>query len=368
MDQDITAQFVNSILKPGGDLPLIEQTALNGDLQLLRDAAALLIAAGAPTELSYAGTIIRVLAITPDAEAIEHAAQLLVEENNDGRLLSTVAMLACCQSADHLRQFLLKHLMDSKYVELMALLVQELVLRSKASIIKEPAERLWRQLREKQHPLAWLPIDLSPIEGNIALGEYRTLQQIAAGRRLLERLRQGADSPVFESEEECDKEAETTPTDDAVQKNKPKANSSGVFESLSEILPAPARLASCVESWQDSKSKSEARMFDFYPASIDFESALRRLPLECLRNFFGEPKFSETDVSDVFSILFSAASGGDAYSSRREGAYGRLNAWQSMATCAGSAPRGIIRTVLHKGCAITLVRPRDRSLSVITTG
>ena len=317
-----TANFVDSILRPGGGLRLIEKTALEGDLELLKEAAALMIATGTQTDLSYVRYIIKVLAEAPRVDTVERAAQLVFELNSKPSLRSTASRLAACQNVEVLQQFLLKHLMDSTYVELMALLVQELVLRSQVGAIKEPAEQLWCQLREMKHPLAWLPLVLSPIERNITLTQYRTLAQVASGC-------------YFESI--CGSFEEARPTEQTVLK-KPQTHTSGRFELLRERLPAPAHLARCVE-WKHPESKCEARIFDFLPAGVEFESTLGQLPLDCLRNFFREPEFRVTDMSDVFSIFFQAASCGDALSiSHQYGAYGRLSAWQSMASCAGCVP------------------------------
>lgn len=102
------------------------------------------------------------------------------------------------------------------------------------------------------------------------------------------------------------------------------------------------RIRSAVANWEEeSNGRSEARTFrlsEAIPASAVTDTLLRSLGLECLRDATPiDLQPVPITPSSAFRSLFAAASTGGAYNSGHYGAYGRYEAWRSMAGLVGAS-------------------------------
>jgi hypothetical protein len=150
-------------------------------------------------------------------------------------------------------------------------------------------------------------------------------------------------------------------------------------------------LRAAVAHWaRESNGVVEARSFVLNPwlSSEDLSIAgLMSLGLDCLRET--KPKhvhIARVAPSRALSILFSAASGGGAYSGSPRGAHGRLAAWQSLAGLVGARDDASVEAIaaLAKQCTwweftaengwffqvawdlgLVALRPQGRSLAVL---
>ncbi len=200
--------------------------------------------------------------------------------------------------------------------ELRACLVHELVLRG--VVVEEiPAIAGWAASPHwSHHPLRWLPMTLSHVEGSLDLPSYST--------------RGSSHSMPY----------------------KPSKSSKLAVLAHTDVPPwvdvtteaVGTAMAAAVANWaEESNGRIEARAFDL-AAPLDTASvmnALLALGLDCLRGVGKKAPLSVAvqSAARVWRVLFAAASTGGAYNSGSRGAYGRLAAWQSFAALAG-CPEG----------------------------
>ncbi|MEV4708145.1 DUF6183 family protein [Actinoplanes sp. NPDC049316] len=187
--------------------------------------------------------------------------------------------------------------------ELRACLLQEIVLRGGSVDHPWTESSHWRH-----HPLAWLPRSLTPMEGRPDLPAYS---------------RTGGSGPV--------------PSLTA-----PPARNRGPVPAARETTTdtEAAAISSAVANWTErSNGRIEARTFaldgDLDPGAVG--GLLRSLRLASFEDPKTEP--GPCTVTQVWQLLFTAASCGGAYGDAQHGAYGRLLAWRSVAALAG-APHG----------------------------
>jgi len=104
--------------------------------------------------------------------------------------------------------------------------------------------------------------------------------------------------------------------------------------------PETAILTSrAVANWAaKSNGRIEAHSFALDAPAGSLSALLPTLKLACLTDDKRRPTVSvdSCDAARVWSILFAAASTGGAYNHGLCGAYGRLEAWKSMAVLTGS--------------------------------
>ncbi|MFF2149037.1 DUF6183 family protein [Kitasatospora sp. NPDC058190] len=189
--------------------------------------------------------------------------------------------------------------------ELRACLLHELVLRG-APVAKLPEARAWAEASPSwaEHPLAWLPWALDPLEGTPGLPHYRR-GGVSHGRPY--GLPQGA----------------------------PLNGCAGVPVEVGEEEP---RLTAAVERWaRRYNGRVEAAVFDadgpVAPEALP--GTLAALPLDCVE----DPVVVPTTAAEAWRRLFAAAStGGGGEDGWWYGAYGRLAAWRSLAALAGAGP------------------------------
>ncbi|WP_319595423.1 DUF6183 family protein [Streptomyces sp. ID05-04B] len=255
--------------------------------------------------------LLRLLATTPGPGNVAQALRLVSSVEAADRKLDRYA--ASLLASSHPAEELAAAFTGNASEELRACLVHELVLRGVA-VAETPGIAGWATSPHwKHHPLGWLPLALSDVEGQPDLPSYSTRGSSHSmpygpsenGRVAVER---GAHVPPVE---------ETT-------------------------TPAVAKgISAAVANWaEDSNGRVEARVFAL-AASLDIESvpsALLALGLECLKDSGRKTAFSVVvcPPDQAWRVLFAAASSGGAYNSGARGAYGRLAAWQSLACLAGA--------------------------------
>ncbi|MGW0221568.1 DUF6183 family protein [Streptomyces tendae] len=256
--------------------------------------------------------LLRLLATTPGSGNVAQALRLVSStEAADGKLDRYAAsLLASSQPAEELAVAFTGHATE----EVRACLVHELVLRG-VDVTEAPGIAGWATSSHwRLHPLGWLPLALSELEGRPDLPSYG-----AHG---------GSHSmpygPPVNREVPRDDRAPVPP----------------VEETTTEAVAKTTGVA--VTNWaEESNGRIEARVFDL-GAPLEAESVprmLMALGLKCLEGA-GTKKAALTVATcppeHPWRVLFAAASTGGAYNSGVRGAYGRLAAWQSVAGLSGA--------------------------------
>ncbi|MBB5804321.1 hypothetical protein F4560_004089 [Saccharothrix ecbatanensis] len=257
--------------------------------------------------------LLRSLTTTAGQQNVTQALRLVSSVGAGGNALGRYAasLLAAAQSPDDLAVAFAGQAAE----ELHACLVHELVLRG--VVVTETRIAEWATSSYWQdHPLSWLPLTLSNVEGRPSMPGYSR--------------HGGSHSLPFGPSE--GRGAATVST------------AGGPLARETTTQEAVAAVTAAVMNWTDeSNGRIEARVFDF-AEPLDAESTPKALPaleLECL-NGVGEKaavSVSACAPSQVWALLYAAASTGGAYNSGVYGAYGRLAAWQSLAGLSG-APEG----------------------------
>ncbi|MFG2142660.1 DUF6183 family protein [Streptomyces sp. NPDC048696] len=258
--------------------------------------------------------LLRLLATTAGPENVTQVLRLISLDEVTSRKLDryTASLLASSHEASDLAAAFTGRAPE----ELRACLVHELVLRG-VVVEDTPGIARWATSPHwSHHPLGWLPLTLSDVEGSADLPSYSVhgrSHSMPYGPSESRELAVIADARVPSAEET------TTPS-------------------------AATAMSRAVANWaEESNGRIEARVFGL-AEPLDPESvpaALLTLGLECLH---GAGKKAPLSVgvrppAQAWRVLFAAASTGGAYNSGSYGAYGRLAAWQSLAALAGS-PEG----------------------------
>ncbi|MFF4041263.1 DUF6183 family protein [Streptomyces sp. NPDC001816] len=258
--------------------------------------------------------LLRLLATTAGPENVTQALRLISSDEVTSRKLDryTASLLASTHEATDLAAAFTGRASE----ELRACLVHELVLRG-VFVEDTPGIAGWATSPHwSHHPLGWLPLTLSGVEGNADLPSYSirgSSHSMPYGPSESRELAVTADARVPSAEE-------TT------------------------TQAAAKAMGRAVASWaEESNGRIEARVFGL-AEPLDAESvptALLTLGLECLHGAGKETPLSVAvrPPAQAWRVLFAAASTGGAYNSGSYGAYGRLAAWRSLAALAGS-PEG----------------------------
>jgi uncharacterized protein (TIGR02996 family) len=247
------------------------------------------------------------LALTPGLASAEGLLRVLAERPDDTAMPAAASVLASGQTPSVLLTLLARHGADRRLAELLACLVQEMVLRG-VILDGQPSVE---ELREG-HPLAALPLHLTGIEQG--LGHYlpsyetrtinfqRTQAPRAAARPLPSGL--GASPAVF-----------SDVTDEAARSD----------------------IGAAVRNWQEkSNGLVEARVLRASRPLTEDDLTLGLLTALGLEPLQGAVSAGCVPPSEAACALFSAACNGGAYSDGHRGAYGRLQMWRSMAGLAGA--------------------------------
>ena len=256
--------------------------------------------------------LFRVLATTPGPGHVAEALRLASSTETADRKLDRYAasLLASSQPVEELAVAFGGNASD----ELRACLVHELVLRG-ADVTETPGIAGWATSPHwRHHPLGWLPLALSDVEGQPDLPSYSA--------------RGGSHSMPFGSPANREMRADAGAHVPSVEETTTEAATKGI--------------GTAVANWvEESNGRIEARVFDL-AASLVAESVpsmLLGLGLECLKGAGKKSTFSVAACppDQAWRVLFAAASTGGAYNSGARGAYGRLAAWQSLAGLSGTA-------------------------------
>ncbi|MFV2126745.1 DUF6183 family protein [Micromonospora sp. LOL_013] len=238
---------------------------------------------------------VRLIAVVQDRRQIRYAASLLASAH-------TAADLAAVFDADGSE-------------ELRACLLQELVLRG-----AEVHHRWVVSPHRRQHPLGWLPLSLTPIEGHPSRPRYHH----GGGSHDLPAM---AAEPVH-GHCPVPRWQETTTSGEA------------------------AALSAAVDNWATgSNGRIEAQTFafddDLPPDAVG--DALVSVDLECTLGL--TTGLGTCSPPQAWRQLFAAASTGGAYNRGEFGAYGRLLAWRSVAALVGAAngaSAGDVEALAHR--------------------
>ncbi|MFF3061980.1 DUF6183 family protein [Streptomyces sp. NPDC057909] len=258
--------------------------------------------------------LLRLLATTNGPESVAQAVRLVSSTEVASSKLDryTASLLASSHEATDLAAAFTGRASE----ELRACLVHELVLRGVA-VEKTPGITGWATSPHwSHHPLGWLPLTLSYMEGSADLPSYS--------------IRGSSHSMPFGPSESHELAVIASARVPSAEETTTEATATA--------------MAKAVANWaEESNGRIEAREFDL-AEPLDAESVptvLLTLGLECLH---GAEKKAALSVAvrppaQAWRVLFAAASTGGAYNSGAYGAYGRLAAWQSLAALAGS-PEG----------------------------
>ncbi|MFB7588250.1 DUF6183 family protein [Streptomyces sp. NPDC056169] len=254
--------------------------------------------------------LLRLLATTPGPGNVAQALRLVSSAEAADRKLDryTASLLASSHPAEELAVAFTGNATE----ELRACLVHELVLRG-VGVTETPAIAGWAtSLHWRHHPLGWLPLALSDVEGQPDLPSYSA--------------RGGSHSMPY------------GPSANRRVGVDAGAHVPSVEETTTEA--AAKGIGAAVANWaEESNGRVEARVFDL-AASLEAESvpsALLALGLECLKGAGKTFSVAACPPGQAWRVLFAAASTGGAYNSGARGAYGRLAAWQSLAGLSGAA-------------------------------
>lgn len=221
----------------------------------------------------------------------------------EGARADVTARLACVHSLETIE----KILPEVADLETAGLLLHEAIVRGKIIGATPASVGVYNRLKEKNHPLAWLPLELLHCETDLPLRSYA---RTGSGWGFPE-----APQPFFQIE---------------IESESPNRTFSEVMDEVRVGL-----IGSADQDWRDhSNGKNEVRIFCVGPfGQFSFEKTLPTLGLESA----GRDLKVEENVSPigVFQHLFGVSANGGAYSRGCRDAYGRLNAWKSLAGLCG---------------------------------
>jgi hypothetical protein len=205
-------------------------------------------------------------------------------------------------------------------LETAALVLQEAVVRRKMTAESSAGQDVYERLAKANHPLGSLPVTLFDLEEGILLPDYGLGSM-------------GTSIPFGPTREQPT--VATRP-----------------FESNSEITETTCAeranlISTAVMNWKDeSNGKIEARTFRVrFSEGYSVAAILPRLGLESIKLTDVMHARENATAKEVFTVLFSAASGGGAYNHGNFAAYGRLLAWRSLAGLAGSSPAATVAAI-----------------------
>jgi hypothetical protein len=194
------------------------------------------------------------------------------------------------------------------HAELMALLLHEAVLRGVILDGMPVIERLTERLRSRRHPLAWLSLRLLP-------------QEEALRRRLAAYNRRAREWQIPRDEE------------DGTLHFVPDTPVASIPRDVTRATASEA-IKTAVAEWFN----HDARVYTLEPPAADVSPALLlALGLELLEGAERrDVTLRKIAYGDALGELFTIAAYGGPYESGHGGAYGRLEAWRSLAALAGA--------------------------------
>jgi|GEM_PF-6239981 len=216
---------------------------------------------------------------------------------------------------------------DARAFEEQSCLLHELVVRERSHAALPGAVMHAARMRERGHPLAWLPthllftdLFLPSLATRFNINSYGNGGEVGYGSAL------GAT---------------------AVPLDAPRVITNEEFPPESPVFAA-------VRSWEaESGGRLEGRVFRLdreLSASAVSRLWFTRLPADSVHgSIVGVQWFvNRAAAANTLGALFAAAQAGGAYSRGEFGAYGRLHAWQSLGALAGCAPEASIDEVARE--------------------
>jgi uncharacterized protein (TIGR02996 family) len=269
----------------------------------------------------------RILALKPGQASMDALVEgLHARPQTPARIRSIASLLAYGQRRDVLQYLFEFHGSDGRCAELLACLVQEMVLRKDDVYDLTPLVRFMLEMRVGGHPLAQLPLALVRVESELRY--YLPLYNATSLSLSLPR------SP-------------------SRQPGQPlPIGTTDVPMNVAEVIDSASagRIVAVVRNWQEeSNGQVEVRIFRAEHPIAEGELTvqfLRSLGLGALRGAGEEDVRAERiPASRAACILFSAASSGGAYGRGLLGAYGRLEMWRSLAGLVGAASSESVEAV-----------------------
>jgi uncharacterized protein (TIGR02996 family) len=212
-----------------------------------------------------------------------------------------------------------RHPEKDAVTEFLACLAQELVVRGEPLAASEPATRFWERLDVARHPLAALPLSRTDLETGLAA--YLPRYSGSGSSQSMPYRSEGPATPIVA--------VASVPLPDVQEASDPLV---------------VTQMSSVVAEWTTtSNGLVEARVFGLSRLVPDSEVSgdlLEALGLEALAGLSGYTISRQAEVvpaDRALDVLFGASSGGGAYTRGRLGAYGRLDAWASIAGLVGAS-------------------------------
>ena len=258
------------------------------------------------------------LALIPHPAAVE--AYLLLSSNppptwrgpRERHDWQRAALLGYGQELEGLDRALRDHLGDEALRPLLACWAQECLLRGDDVGKLDRARSLWSGLEAEGHPLAWLPLELAPLERGLMLRAHRG--------DWLGNWFPFAHGPYPTSLTSVAKAAAAV---DATLIDLDETSRREILGFADDAYLFPNATFECSAFDRQGELQSNTR------------PALPSLPLECLAEA-NEIRQTPITARETINLLFVMATQGGAYSVGRSAAWGRLRAWQCAGALAGA--------------------------------
>lgn len=217
---------------------------------------------------------------------------------------------------------------DARAFEEQSCFLHELVVRGRGHAALPGAVAHAARMKERAHPLAWLPTRLLSTDAFLPTLAVRFQQN-------------GAHDPATTFGYGGALEATAVPLD------APRVVAN-------EELPPESPVFAAVRGWvTDSNGRLEGRAFRLdreLNATTVSRLWFTRLPADSVNGSIAGTNWfvNRLASANALALLFAAAQTGGAYSRGEFGAYGRLHAWQSLGALAGCAPHARAEEVLQE--------------------
>lgn len=250
---------------------------------------------------SFLRTILCSLTLTSSERNIYYTFQLVFKYVHALKLRQIANMLAAEQSTQLLLDIIGQNLRKKKLHGFYRMLLHELIIKEKTKGFETTLEQLSGKLTKSR--LAVLPLNLTPVEARLFSKDYSIMSA-------------SIPTPLYNGGVPINYEEKFVSGGNAIE--------------LTNDEPMRGQCLAAVNNWLvESNGKQVVRMATIKQGIPDAEEIIGTL----FSDIFAKGtklNIAKCVPSRVFSMLYSAASSGGAYSSGEEGAYGRLKAWYSF--------------------------------------